>query len=307
MRTHHFFFSFRTSDKQRVEKLLEGIKSCLPNFPIQDISQEVPFCDDWKHHALEQIQRSDGLICVVGKETAKSDPVNWEIEEAVRQSKPVVIAQLDDGRLPSACHKLNIKPIKALAPKVAEKICDLLVPKALLEGVKVPIQDEQLTLVWNQYSLMVQSWEALISRRQTVNNIYLTGNATILAAIGVFVGSFKDVGASPSLYGGIMLSLLGGLLSLNWLQTIVSYGTLSQAKSKVVLALEHYLPAKLFDTEWAVLEAKKYRSTTRGDKLASQFFILLFIMMFSVLTAMKLGWMPLPQVNDGKSASTQTG
>lgn len=162
---------------------------------------------------------------------------------------------------------------------------------------------EQLNLVWNQYSLMVQSWESLIGRRQTVNNLYLTGNATILAAIGVFIGSSKDVGAKPSLYGAIILSVLGALLSLNWLQTIVSYGTLSQAKSKVVLALEQFLPAKLFDTEWAVLEAKKYRSTTRSDKQASQFFILLFALMFVIVVAMNTGSLAAPEI-ERDSAST---
>lgn len=296
MKTHQFFFSFRTSDKARVDELVRGITHLLPNFPIQDISAEIPFCPEWKDHARLRIEGCDGLICLVGKDTASSEPVNWEIKEAFRLEKPIVVAQYEKFDLPDACKSLGIKPIPATPPRVAEKICDLLIPKALLSGQSASTPSEQLTLIWNQYSLMVQSWESLINRRQTVNNIYLTGNATILAAIGVFIGNIRDVGATPSLYGAMILSFLGSLLSVNWHQTIVSYGTLSQAKSKVVLALETFLPAKLFDTEWAVLESKKYRSTTRSDKQASQFFILLFIVLFCILTAMKSGLITLPEI-----------
>ena len=110
----------------------------------------------------------------------------------------------------------------------------------------------------------------------------------------MFLGQLKSVGAAPSLSGSTMLSALGALLSLNWIQTIVSYGTLSQAKSKVVLALETYMPAKLFDTEWAVLESKRYRSTTSSDKRTAQFFFLLFLIILGVAIGMIMEWIPRP-------------
>lgn len=286
MKTHHFFFSFRTCDQSEVEKLREGIRRQLPNFPFEDSSLLVPFSADWQSHATEAIARCDGLICIVGETTFSSEPVNWEIEEAHRLGKPLIVAGSEKHELPRACKELGIKAIPSQPRKVAERMCDLLVPKTLVSQPPQSLAPDQAGLVWNQYSLMVQSWEALVGRRQTVNNLYLTGNATILAGIGVFIGNVKDMGSASSLSGAIILAILGVLLSLNWLQTIVSYGTLSQAKAKVVLALETFLPAKLFDTEWAVLESNKYRSTTKMDKRTSQFFIALFVVLLGSLIAM---------------------
>jgi predicted lysophospholipase L1 biosynthesis ABC-type transport system permease subunit len=45
----------------------------------------------------------------------------------------------------------------------------------------------------------------------------------------------------------------------------------------VISAMEAHMPARLFDGEWRVLEAKRYKSTTETDMQTAQFFLLLFV------------------------------
>jgi hypothetical protein len=59
----------------------------------------------------------------------------------------------------------------------------------------------------------------------------------------------------------------------------------------VVEAFEAYMPAKLFDAEWKVLEARQYKSTTDTDKQTALFFMLLFSAVFLVALGVAVGFL----------------
>jgi hypothetical protein len=290
MTKFRLFFSHRTSDKERVTELQESLKELLPNLPIEDVATAVPCIDDWKTIASEIIHSCDGLICIVNEDTYMSEPVDWEIREAHRLNKPLVVTTLSEHfKLPSACNELRIEAIPWKATDVAGYIGEMLVSRVLFLKHDWSTGPPQSEIVWQQYNLMVQSWESLIERRQTVNTVYITANSALLAGIGILISSVDKLGFGWAAVGLTVVAFLGVALSFNWRRTILSYGTLSRAKAKVVIALETFMPARLFDAEWRVLEAKRYKSTTATDNQTALFFLLLFVALFLVAFGMAIG------------------
>jgi hypothetical protein len=290
MNKFRLFFSHRTSEKARVRELQDSLAELLPNFPFEDASEEVPYVDDWKTPATTILESCAGVVCFVGEDSHKSEPVDWEIREAHRLGKPLVVALLSDGyQLPPACKELQIEVARWNANGVAGLISELLVPRALFLSHDWNKGAPEPAAIGNQYNLMVQSWEALIGRRQTVITMYISVISALLAGIGVLISSVDKLGHGWTMAGIAVLALLGAALSFNWRRTVSSYGTLSRAKSKVVAALEAYMPARLFDTEWRVLEAKRYTSTTETDRQTALFFLLLFFAVFFVAAAIAAG------------------
>lgn len=57
---------------------------------FRDYSVKEPFDEKWKTNCKEKIAQTSALICFIGPETAQSEPVNWEVEEAHRQGKNVI-------------------------------------------------------------------------------------------------------------------------------------------------------------------------------------------------------------------------
>lgn len=278
MNNFKLFFSYRSADKDKVQELLKSLRELLPNFPFEDISENVPFADDWKADASRLIEECDGFVCIIGADAYKSEPIDWEVNEAARLKKPMYISILSSQyQNIEACRKLHIEPSLWDSNKIAIELAEILLPKALFAKHDWSQGAPDPDVIKDQYNLMVRSWESLIERRQKVNTIYLSASSAILGAIGGLVSSMKNIGNQWSLAGIIILSALGFLLTCNWRRTISSYGTLSKAKSKVVSAFENYLPANLFDAEWRILEANQYKSTTQTDYLSAQLFRILFM------------------------------
>ena len=284
---YQLFFGNSTEDQSHIDNLIIKLNDLLPNLPINDLSKNVPYQDDWQTYAEAMLQKCLLFVCVVGKNTHSSSPIDWELREAHRLNKPIVVARLSPQHLlPLSCEELQIPAIDWNTDEVAGIIGEHLVSSALFLHHDWKNSDTEYNTLWNQYNLMVQSWESLIERRQTVNTLYISASAALLAGIGVMVSSIDKTGIVTSASGVALFSFLGMILSYNWRRTIMSYGILSRAKSKVVAALEAYMPAKLFDAEWKVLEAKQYKSTTETDKQTILFFMLLFL----TLTALAVGF-----------------
>jgi hypothetical protein len=272
------FFSHKTCDAKHVCKLKERLVNRLPKFSFDDVSTAVPNSDEWKHVATSILKDCDMLVCIVGEETHSSEPIDWEIREAHRFNKPIIVAIMNAGfLLPPACKDLNIKSILWNEKEVAEQIIEIFIPRALFFGHDWDSGVPQIETISLQYNLMVQSWEALIARRQQVNTIYIAANSALLAAIGLLISSSDKVGINWIAVFVMIISLLGIAVCRNWQFTIISYGTLSKAKSDIVNAFESCMPAQMFAVEWRVLETKAYRSTTEMDLKTAKFFDWLFL------------------------------
>ena len=289
MSTFSIFVINRNVDRYRVDRLLAELRSLLPNMPFDDVSKAVPISDNWRVVATSILESCDAVVCLVGKDTYESEAIAWEIREANRLEKPLVIVKMSpEHTMPPVCDELHVPFINWNSTTLAGLIAELLLEPALFARDISKDTHDGLNMIWNQYDLMVKSWEALIQRRQNVNALYISAVAALLAVTGVTFSAIDKTGLLKAMILIFILGLIGAGLSFNWRKTLISYGTLSRAKSKVVSALEKHLPAQLFDAEWKILEAKKYRSTTDTDKQTALFYILLFLTISCVSASMSL-------------------
>lgn len=263
--------------------------------PFKDGSKQVPSSENWKEEATKVLATCDAVVCLVGPETHCSAPVNWEILESCRLGKPILVARMArDYKEPPACLDAKLSPIGWESSELAGRIAEMLLERALFSKD----QTQDLDMIWKQYDVMVKSWESLISRRQQVNTLYVTAIAALLAGTGVAISSIDKTGIINATAVATLLALLGLALSFNWRRTINSYGTLSRAKSKVVAALEKHLPAQLFDAEWKILEAKKYKSTTDTDKQTAYWYMIIFFIVACVSGGLSVGHVLLSRGKD---------
>jgi hypothetical protein len=277
MREFKLFFSNRNKDQKKVDELQSVLRKRMPQVPFSDVSKDLPQSTEWEELALPLLKSCDAVVCVIGKDTKESEPVEWEVRQAQELGKPLFAARLHPDCEMPLCEELGIEVDDWNTKRLAKEVVKLVAPKALFPGHDWDRGAPSHDAIWNQYSMMVQSWESLIARRQTVNTLYVSATAALLAVIGAVISTFDKTGIATSAAGVAVLSLLGAALSFNWRRTLVSYGILSAAKSDVVHALEEYMPARLFDAEWQVLESKRYTSTTKADTQSATFFMLLFL------------------------------
>jgi hypothetical protein len=114
--------------------------------------------------------------------------------------------------------------------------------------------------ILEQYKLYVEIWDRTNNRRMLINTSFLAPNAAILAIIGVFG---KE---SFSISWGILY--LATVLAVGqcsaWWWMLRSYRFLSEAKFRVIGALEERLPASTYvKAEWKMLgEGRDWRKYT---------------------------------------------
>jgi hypothetical protein len=144
------------------------------------------------------------------------------------------------------------------------------------------------------YKIMVQSSEALVNRRQTVNTFFLTMNGAILTALGLIVQSSGNERILGGL-GVLVLALTGALLCAAWRSLIISFGQLNRGKFKVINTIERYFTVSIYAAEWEALgrgeDPNIYRSfTSREIWVPTTLFVLYVIAAVSAtwLTATKL-------------------
>ncbi|MCH8842651.1 MAG: hypothetical protein IID61_06690 [SAR324 cluster bacterium] len=130
-----------------------------------------------------------------------------------------------------------------------------------------PTEDISRSQLLEQYKIFVQTSEALVSRRQTVNAFFLSLNTLLLGVIGFLL---KE-GVS-NIYGGlgvIVMGVTGISMAILWRRLIRSYNQLNRGKFDVIHILEQHLPAMMFKAEWIVLgegaDKTRYLPSTRTE------------------------------------------
>ena len=133
-------------------------------------------------------------------------------------------------------------------------------------GVNFSVESRAQLL--QQYKLLVETSETLVSRRQGVNTFFLTFNSLVLSGIGLFAKQ----GLSGELGGIGLLSLAvsGLILCLAWIKLVRSYRQLNSGKFDIINRIERHLPAAMFEAEWHSLaegkDDKRYRPFTKTEE-----------------------------------------
>lgn len=109
--------------------------------------------------------------------------------------------------------------------------------------------DDKTEIVLAQWQTCVEMANSVSQRRDTMNNIFVTLNLAIVAAISIN----WDVKSLFILVAGIVVSVI-------WLLFIRNYKLLNTEKFNVINDIEKKLPVKPFNDEWKILEKnKKYQ------------------------------------------------
>ena len=132
-------------------------------------------------------------------------------------------------------------------------------------------------IILAQWQTCVEMANATSQRRDSMNNIFVTLNLAIIAAVS-FVWDFKS----------LFLLAAGVVVCSIWLLFIRNFKLLNTAKFIIIDSLERQLPAAPFREEWKKLqETKKYHDGTKLERVLPMTFIVLYIISAIVITKIR--------------------
>ena len=149
------------------------------------------------------------------------------------------------------------------------------------------VEDMDQGALLEQYKLFLQTSEDLVSRRQNVNNFYISISSALIAIMGVILA--MDFDYFSEMIIGLACCVVGLILSVSWAKSLSCYGNLNSSKMKIISSIEKQLPLSLFDAEWAALSdklnKKKYVSFTESEQIIPRLFGLLYLLVIIFIIA----------------------
>jgi hypothetical protein len=232
------------------------------------------------------------VVFYVGKNSHASPYIGWELKQAMKFNKPIYTVKLDEENkthpvltVVDSFSGQNVQyNTEITEEKLTEMICKYEQGDYGIFNDDIEKLDKKLLL--EQYKLFLKTSEDLISRRQGVNNFYISINSALVTLFGASF-TFNSIEGFSKLIIGAMFAFTGIVLSIFWIRTLLAYGNLNGSKLKIISGIERQLPASLYDAEWAAmsdrLNKKKYISFTDNETNIPKIFIAIYLIMFIVL------------------------
>ena len=273
----------------------DASKECNANVLTLESGEE----SNWKKDAKKKIKIAQVVIVVVGEDASgptKADTMGWEVEQAVKFNKQIMIVNRGNYPLPKYLYRPDrftkqVQPIaeQQTLAEIKERIdnfahgyYDIFSPK--FKELSLEEKRAHKGEFLEQYSMFLKTSEDLVARRQTVNSFYISVNSALAALVGIVVGL---VDYPTKIYVVAFMCLVGVILDISWVRILDAYGTLNAAKMKVIHLLEEQLPVLLYDAEWRVmsdkLNNKKYVSFTNSEKRIPILFAVLYALIFLIV------------------------
>ena len=137
--------------------------------------------------------------------------------------------------------------------------------------------EDQIDIILAQWQTCVEMANSVSQRRDAMNNIFITLDLAIVAAVS-FVWNMKS----------IFLLIAGLVLCVIWMLFIRNFKLLNDTKFQVINQLEDKLPAAPFADEWKKLKLnKKYMDGTKLEKALPVTFIILYVATIIFVTVTK--------------------
>ena len=278
-------------DREQASQIVAKIKQKAYTFNTLILKNGNCF---WKIDAARKIKKSQMVLFVVGEKSHESPYIAWEIKEAIRRKKPIYILKLkEQNQLHDALFVEDdfTNEKGNYGKEVSEKeLLDIVKgydagDYGLFNGT---VEDMDQGALLEQYKLFLQTSEDLVSRRQNVNNFYISISSALIAIMGVILA--MDFAQSTKMIVGLVFCAIGVILSISWSKVLACYGNLNSSKMKIISNIEKRLPLSLFDAEWAALSdklnKKKYRSFTESEQIIPRLFgfAYLFVMIVMVVS-----------------------
>lgn len=135
-------------------------------------------------------------------------------------------------------------------------------------------EKEQIIQIWQT---CVEMANGVSQRRDAMNNLFVTLNIAIIAAIS-WMWDIKTA----------FLCAAGLVICVAWLLYINNFKRLNTAKFQVICKLEQQLDASPFKDEWDILEkTKHYLEGTKLERILPIAFALGYIAVFLILICTK--------------------
>lgn len=137
--------------------------------------------------------------------------------------------------------------------------------------------DDKTEIILAQWQTCVEMANSVSQRRDTMNNIFVTLNLAIIAAVSIT----WDLKSLFILAAGIVICII-------WILFIRNYKLLNTEKFNVINDIEKKLPVKPFNDEWKKLKSnKKYRDSTKLENTLPIMFIVLYVIAIAAIVAIK--------------------
>lgn len=137
--------------------------------------------------------------------------------------------------------------------------------------------DDKTEIILAQWQTCVEMANSVSQRRDTMNNIFVTLNLAIIAAVS-FTWDLKS----------LFILAAGIVVCIIWILFIRNYKLLNTEKFNVINDIEKKLPVKPFNDEWKKLKSnKKYRDSTKLENTLPIMFIVLYVIAIAAIVAIK--------------------
>ena len=120
------FLSFSMMHKPLVDQFRHQATESCCGLVFRDYSIKEPVRGVWKIYAERLIRESNVTICLIGEDTWRSEPVNWEIRKSAALGKRVLAVYLESNieRLPTAIREVGAKPLPWDLEKIVDDLYD---------------------------------------------------------------------------------------------------------------------------------------------------------------------------------------
>ncbi len=247
----------------------------------------------WKLGARAKIKAAQAVVIFLSAKSAASDNVGWEIEESKRQGKIIYSIELykDAPRHPNLDVEHQFLDEKTPYDKkvTIDELADIInsFENGEYQLFNTDFTDDTATML-EQYKIFLATSEAVVDRRQSTNNFYITVNSALLAFYGVIAA--LDVEIYIKAIMGAIFSVVGMILCISWMRIITSYGNLNGSKMTIINLIEKKLPLSLYAAEWAALSdklnKKRYVPFSSAEKSTPRLFCAIYTVLFFMLAAL---------------------
>lgn len=269
-------------DKAKVDEIILNIKKTAFSFNALVLGNGGKL---WKNGAKKKIKKAQMIVFFVGEESHLSPNIDWEIQTAIKFKKPIYTVKLNKSYIINK----SLQTVNDFSEEREYYSTDI-----TLEGIEKVIKDYDSgnykvfnqsvdsldkDILLEQYKLFLQTSEDLVARRQNANNFYISVNSALMGVWGMIWA--LNILPLYKFFIGLLISMVGVILSLSWIKLLSSYGNLNGSKMKIISYIEKQLPVSLYDAEWEALSdrlnKKKYVSFTDSEKRIPILFIAVYI------------------------------
>ncbi len=120
------FLSYSLSDSDLVQQFKLRMNNEMQEFDFIEHNVVESTENEWKEQVTEKIKKSDVVLCLFGFSTWESEAVKWEVENAIKNDKKIVLVKLK--------------------PTV------FMIPNYILDN-KIKVIEEDVALIANQISI----------------------------------------------------------------------------------------------------------------------------------------------------------